>query len=67
MATSFSRFQQRVTGPAKAARVSPVPAHSPHTASMLAQANRVPRLRNLNAVKGFSSAVKGGGVKGGKR
>jgi hypothetical protein len=62
MAT-LNRFNQRITGPARAAQVSPRPAHSAHTQSMIAQANRVPRLANLSAVKSFAS----GRTKGAKR
>jgi hypothetical protein len=46
MAIRPSRFHPRITGPAKAAQVIPV--HSAHTASMIAQASRVPRLQNLH-------------------
>jgi hypothetical protein len=45
MAVRPSRFHPHITGPARAAQVIPV--HSQHTASMIAQASRVPRLAGL--------------------
>jgi hypothetical protein len=63
-----SRFNVRVTGPARAAQV--VPVHSAHTASMIAQASRVPRLAKLQtgASQKLSPAAAsrtGGGILGG--
>jgi hypothetical protein len=43
---AFQRFIQRPTGATRAAQV--VPVHSAHTASMIAQASRVPRLAKLS-------------------
>lgn len=62
-----SRFNIGITGPARAAQV--VPVHSVHTASMIAQASRVPRLAKLNtnlqnkAISAAASRGKSGGPK----
>lgn len=59
-----SRFSQRIKGPARAAQV--VPVHSAHTASMIAQASRVPRLAKLVVSKpptAAASASRKGGAR----
>jgi hypothetical protein len=61
MAITPNRFSARITGPARAAQVIPV--HSQHTASMIAQASRVPRLAGLSIYSG----VRGAATKGSKR
>jgi hypothetical protein len=61
---SPGRFNLKVTGPARAAQV--VPVHSAHTASMIAQASRVPRLSKLSINTRLSAAATARG-KGAKR
>jgi hypothetical protein len=65
MAQTPSRFHTRITGTARAAQV--VPVHSQHTASMIAQAARVPRLAQLTVGTRTApaSATRGGGARGG--
>lgn len=57
MALTLNRFVQKKTGTHKQAQ--PLPSHSAHTASMIAQAARVPRLAKINTA---SRAIAGGRV-----
>jgi hypothetical protein len=65
MAITPNRFSPRITGPARAAKVIPV--HSQHTASMIAQASRVPRLAGLSISSALSASARTAPGKGGKR
>lgn len=59
------RFRQTLTGPARAAQV--VPVHSQHTASMIAQALRVPRLAKLSVSNVSPAAAASRGKSGGAK
>ncbi len=65
MALTLNRFLQRPIGTVKQAQIIPV--QSAHTASMLAQASRVPRLANINSVKNAIGNTRIGPVKAGAR
>lgn len=62
---ALQRFFQKPTGPARAAQVIPV--HSHHTASMVAQAARVPRLAKLTVSPAQRNATASRGKSGAKR